>query len=144
MSVTFITKLISDIWNIPAQSLLPEWFGWCWLQNMSIYIPMQSRDNDTMLQFRVQCSIYNHEHDVLWRCMIAMMVQHEDGGFHARPKWCIWHNAITMMLAQWCIHHDARMTMLAMYARKKCIKCDAYHDEWMMHMTHTLQPFSHN
>jgi hypothetical protein len=54
-----------------------------------LFIPMQSRDNDEMLQLRVQCSIYNHECDALLRCMIAMMVQHEDGGFHARPKWCI-------------------------------------------------------
>jgi hypothetical protein len=54
-----------------------------------LFIPVQSRDNDKMLQFRVQCSIYNHERDALLRCMIAMMVQHEDGGFHARPKWCI-------------------------------------------------------
>jgi hypothetical protein len=43
-----------------------------------------------------------------------------------------------------CNYHDARMTMLAMCARKKCIKYDAYRDELMMHMTHTLQPFSRN
>jgi hypothetical protein len=53
------------------------------------FIPMQSRDNDKMLQLRVQCSIYNHEYDALLRYMFTMMVQHEDGGFHARPKWCI-------------------------------------------------------
>jgi hypothetical protein len=41
-----------------------------------LFMPMQSRDND-------------YERDALLRCMIAMMVQHEDGGFHARPKWCI-------------------------------------------------------
>jgi hypothetical protein len=46
-------------------------------------IPMQSRDNDKMLQLRVQCSIYNHERDALLLCMITMMVQHKDGGFHA-------------------------------------------------------------
>jgi hypothetical protein len=28
-------------------------------------IPMQSRDNNKMLQLRVQCSIYNHERDAL-------------------------------------------------------------------------------
>jgi hypothetical protein len=28
-----------------------------------------------------KCS--NHERDVLLRCMITMMVQHEDEGFHA-------------------------------------------------------------
>jgi hypothetical protein len=54
-----------------------------------LFIPVQSRDNDKMLQLRVQCSIYNHERDTLLRCMIAMMVQHEDGEFHARSKWCI-------------------------------------------------------
>jgi hypothetical protein len=66
-----------------------------------LFILMQSRDNDKMLQPRVQFSIYNHERDALLRCMIAMMVQHEDGRclqcmsammvqtFHARPKWCI-------------------------------------------------------
>jgi hypothetical protein len=54
-----------------------------------IFIPMQSRNNNKIIQLRVQCSIYNHEHDVLLRCMIAMMMQHENGGFHARPKWCI-------------------------------------------------------
>jgi hypothetical protein len=51
-----------------------------------LFIPMQSRDNDKMLQLRVQCSIYNHEHDALLRCMITMMVQHEDEGSHARPR----------------------------------------------------------
>jgi hypothetical protein len=51
-----------------------------------LFMPMQSRDNDKMLQFRVQCSIYNHEHDALLKCMITMMVQHEDEGSHARPK----------------------------------------------------------
>jgi hypothetical protein len=30
-----------------------------------LFILMQSRDNDKMLQLRVQCSIYNHEHDAL-------------------------------------------------------------------------------
>jgi hypothetical protein len=54
-----------------------------------LFIPMQSRNNDKMLQLRVQCSIYNHKCDALLRCMIAVMVQHENGGFHARPKWCI-------------------------------------------------------
>jgi hypothetical protein len=106
-----------------------------------LFILMQSRDNDKMLQLRVQCLIYNHEHDALLKCMIAMMVQHEDEGFHAWPKWCIWHNAITMIQ---CLHHDARMTMLAMYAYKKCIKYDAYPHELMMHTTHILQPFSRN
>jgi hypothetical protein len=51
-----------------------------------LFISMQSRDNDTMLQFRVQCSIYNHERDALLRCMIAMIVQHVDEGSHARPR----------------------------------------------------------
>jgi hypothetical protein len=31
-----------------------------------------------------------------------------------------------------------------MCACKKCIKYDAYRDELMMHMTHTLQPFFRN
>jgi hypothetical protein len=35
-----------------------------------LIILVQSRDND-------------YERDALLRCMIAMMVQHEDGGFHA-------------------------------------------------------------
>jgi hypothetical protein len=48
-----------------------------------LFILVQSRDNDKMLQLRVQCSIYNHECDALMRCMFAIMVQHEDGGFHA-------------------------------------------------------------
>jgi hypothetical protein len=106
------------------------------------FISMQSRDNDKMLQFRVQCSIYNHECDALLRCMIALMVHHEDEGSHARPRWCIWHNAITMMLTKWCIHHDARMMMLVMYAHNKCIKYDKYPHELMMHMIRTLQLFS--
>jgi hypothetical protein len=42
-----------------------------------------------MLQLKVQYSVYNHEHDALLRYMIAMMIQHEDGGFHAQSKWCI-------------------------------------------------------
>ena len=102
------------------------------------FISMQSRDNDKMLQLRVQCSIYNHDHDALLRCMIAMMVQHKDGVFHARAKWCIWHNAIAMMLAQWCIHHGAKMMMPMFYAYMRCIKYDAYTDEFVMHtMQHT-------
>jgi hypothetical protein len=97
------------------------------------------------MQLRVQCSIYNHEHDALLRCMITMMVQHEDEGSHARPRWCIYHNAITMMLTKWCIHYDARMMIFAMYARMKCMKYDAYcYHELMMHVTRTLQPFSHS
>jgi hypothetical protein len=47
------------------------------------FISMQSRDNDKMLQFRVQCLICNYECDALLRCMIAMLVQHEDGRFRA-------------------------------------------------------------
>jgi hypothetical protein len=46
-------------------------------------ILMKSRDNDKMLQLRVQCLVYNYERDALLRCMIALMVQHEDGGFYA-------------------------------------------------------------
>jgi hypothetical protein len=76
--------------------------------------------------------------------MITMMMQHEDEESHAWPKWCICHNAITMMLTKWCIHHDARMMILAMYARMKCMKYDAYPHELMMHMTCILQPFSRN
>jgi hypothetical protein len=34
--------------------------------------------------------------------------------------------------------------MLVMYAHKKCIKYDAYHEELMMHVTRALQPFSRN
>jgi hypothetical protein len=45
-----------------------------------------------------KCS--NHERDALLRCMLAMMVQHEDGEFHAQSRWCIRHNAIAMMLAK--------------------------------------------
>jgi hypothetical protein len=51
-----------------------------------LFIPMQSGNNDKMLQLRVQCSIYNHECDALLRHIITMMVQHEDGEFHARSK----------------------------------------------------------
>jgi hypothetical protein len=36
-----------------------------------IFILMQSRDND-------------YERDALLRCMIAMMMRHNNGGFHAR------------------------------------------------------------
>jgi hypothetical protein len=31
-----------------------------------LFVLMQSRGNDKMLQFKVQCSIYNHEYDALW------------------------------------------------------------------------------
>jgi hypothetical protein len=109
-----------------------------------LFIPMQPRDNNKILQLRVQCLLYNHECDALLRCMIAMMVQHEDEGSHARLRWCIWHNVITMMLTKWCIYYDARMMILAMYARMKCMKYDAYPHELMMHMTRSLQPFSRN
>jgi hypothetical protein len=48
-----------------------------------ICLLMQSRNNDKILQLRVQCLMYNHDHDALLRCMITIMVQHEDEGFHA-------------------------------------------------------------
>jgi hypothetical protein len=83
----------------------------------------------------------NPERDALLRCMIAMIVQHENGGFYARSKWCIWHNAITMMQ---CLHYDPMMTMLAMYACKKCIKYDAYPHELVTYMIRTLQPVACN
>jgi hypothetical protein len=35
-----------------------------------LLMPMQSRDNDKMLQFRVQCSIYNHECDALFEMYV--------------------------------------------------------------------------
>jgi hypothetical protein len=54
-----------------------------------LFILMQSRDNDKMFQLKVQCSVYNRECDALLRCMIALIMQHENGGFHARLKWCI-------------------------------------------------------
>jgi hypothetical protein len=45
-----------------------------------------------------KCS--NPDRDALLRCMIAMMMQHEDEEFHARSRWCVRHNAITMMLTE--------------------------------------------
>jgi hypothetical protein len=54
-----------------------------------LFILMQSRDNDKMFQLKVQCSVYNRDRDALLRCMIALIMQHENGGFHARLKWCI-------------------------------------------------------
>jgi hypothetical protein len=45
-----------------------------------------------------KCS--NSDRDALLRCMIAMMMQHEDGEFYARSRWCVRHNAITMMLTE--------------------------------------------
>jgi hypothetical protein len=78
------------------------------------------------------------------RYMIALMAHYEDEGSHAQPRWCIRHNAFTMMLTKWCIHHNARMMILAMYACMKCMKYDAYPHELMMHMIRTLQPFSRN
>jgi hypothetical protein len=88
---------------------------------------MQSRDNDKMLQFRVQCSVYNHEHDALLRCMIAMMVQHEDGGLHARPRWCIWYNALP-----WCWPNDAYTMMQGWWY----LQCMHVWNAWSM--MHTL------
>jgi hypothetical protein len=76
----------------------------------------------------IKCS--NHDRDALLRCMIEMMMQHEDGEFHARSRWCV--------------RHDARMMILAMYARMKCMKYDAYPHELMMHMTRSLQLFARN
>jgi hypothetical protein len=34
-----------------------------------LFIPMQSRNNDKMLQLKVQCSIYNYECDALYDCI---------------------------------------------------------------------------
>jgi hypothetical protein len=45
-----------------------------------------------------KCS--NPDRDALLKCMIAMMMQYEDGGFNARSRWCVRHNAITMMLTK--------------------------------------------
>ena len=77
-----------------------------------------------------KCSIYTLDNDALWRCMIAMIVQHEDGVFHAQMKWRIWHDAFAMMLVQWCIHHDAKMMMLLMYACMRCISMMRTHMSW--------------
>jgi hypothetical protein len=41
-----------------------------------------------MLQLKVQYSVYNHEHDALLRCMIAMMMQH-----HALTKDGMYYDA---------------------------------------------------
>jgi len=45
-------------------------------------------EKDKMLQLRVQM-LDSHDSDALLRCMIAMVVQQNDGMFHARVKWCI-------------------------------------------------------
>jgi hypothetical protein len=153
MSVTFITKLMDSKWGQRKRWISDVLKYFCsefyYLNDFDnidckiyLFILMPSRDNDKMFQFRVQCSICNHECDALLRCMIIMMMQHEDEGSHARPRWCIWHNVIAMMLTEWCIHYDARMMMLVMYARRECIKHDAYPQELMMHGTRALQPFS--
>jgi hypothetical protein len=48
-----------------------------------LFISMQSRNNDKMLQLKMRCLVYNHECNTLLKCMFAMMMQHENGGFHA-------------------------------------------------------------
>jgi hypothetical protein len=110
-------------------------FRWCYCKTC-LFRTMQSRDNDKMLYSECNARYITMNVMHCLRCMFAMIVQHEDEGSHARLKWCIWHNAITMMQ---CSHHDARMMILAMYARMKCMKYDAYPHELMMHVTRTLQ-----
>jgi hypothetical protein len=48
-----------------------------------LLISMQSRDNDEMLQLKMRYLVYNYECNTLLKCMFAMMMQHEDGGFYA-------------------------------------------------------------
>jgi hypothetical protein len=79
---------------------------------------MQSRDNDKMLQFRVQCSIYNHEHDALlkwnvwlqWWCNMRMRdPMHDQNDAYATMQlpWCWPNDVYTMMQGWWylqCMH----------------------------------------
>jgi hypothetical protein len=72
-----------------------------------LFIPMQSRNNDKMLQLRVQCSIYNHEHDALLRCMM----QGWGWGIPCTTKMmhmtqCNYHDVDQMMHTPWCKDDD--------------------------------------
>ena len=53
-----------------------------------LFMLMQSRDNNKILQLSVQM-LEIHDNDAPLRSVIAMMVQHEDGVFHVQMKWCI-------------------------------------------------------
>jgi len=48
-----------------------------------LFMPMQSRDNDKIFQLSVQM-LDNHDNDAHLRWMIAMLVQFDDGLFHAQ------------------------------------------------------------
>jgi hypothetical protein len=39
-----------------------------------LFILMQSRGNDKMLQLKMRCLVYNHECNTLLKCMFAMMM----------------------------------------------------------------------
>ena len=75
----------------------------------------------------------DHENDAPSRCMIAMLVQLNDKMFYAPLKWCLWDDAIAMMLTQflhtlWC--NDADALDGCMYEMHKH---DAHMDKLMMH-----------
>jgi len=50
-----------------------------------LVMPMQSRDNDKIFQLRVRM-LDNHDNDAPMRCRIAVVVQCNDGMFHAQNE----------------------------------------------------------
>ena len=74
------------------------------------------RNNDKMFQLMVHM-LDNHDNDALLKCMIAILVQYNDGMFHANEMmhmtWCICHDADSMMHTPWCKDDDA--LVLCMY-----------------------------
>ena len=143
MSVRFITRLIdrnedsTEDWfkksfkNILAQDYIIRMSCMIPIEKKHAYLWQCNQGKTTKCSnSECKCSIYNHDNDALWRCMIAMMVQHEDGVFHAQMKLRIWHDAFAMMLVQWRIHHDAKMMMLLMYACMRCISMMRTHMSW--------------
>ena len=66
-----------------------------------LFMPMQSRNNDKIFQLIVHM-LDTHDDDAPMRCMIAMVVQCNDGMFHAQNEMvqltrCNCHDADPLM-----------------------------------------------
>ena len=100
MRIVWKSDLRGILWNILAQDLLSNELHDA-SYNTCLVMPMQSRDNDKIFQLRVQM-LDNHDNDAPMRCRIAMVVQCNDGMFHAQTEMvhmtqCNCHDADSMM-----------------------------------------------
>ena len=100
MRIVWKSDLRGILWNILAQDLLSNELHDASYKTCLV-MPMQSRDNDKIFQLRVQM-LDNHDNDAPMRCRIAVVVQCNDGMFHAQTEMvhmrqCNCHDAVPMI-----------------------------------------------